>query len=165
MPTRDPSEPDEADLLFGRVFPSILAQQPEALRKLGGTVEFRMETRPPRLWKLTPAGPPWITRGPVTGAKPDVVIRFTPHFVKAIFSDRAFDVAAAVASGAIEVQGELPSLATIDFDVDLSEAIRSATRPKLRSLPKGLKKPRPRPRPRPRAKAKGRRGAPRRRPT
>ena len=120
-------KPDPADLLFGRIFPRLLAQEGQRLRALKGAVEFRLR-RTGRVWKLTGGKPPWLTRGPVPG-KPDVIITFDRSFPESVVKGGALDVAGFVERGDITIEGELAALGDLLGNIDLKRAMQKRKRP------------------------------------
>lgn len=108
---------DEADLLFGRLFPRILLHQSEKLRTFRGAVELRVSTDPPRVWRLLGGAPPWLKSGPVEGRAPDVVLTLSPRLVKRIVrGGEPLDFDRALADGDLVVKGSLPELAELEID-------------------------------------------------
>jgi hypothetical protein len=107
---------DEADLLFGRLFPRILVHEADKLRALEGSVEFRVTTDPPRIWRLQGGAPPHLRSGPVEGGAPDVVFTMSPALVKRIVRGGDIDLVRARTNGELAVEGSLPALLSFELD-------------------------------------------------
>jgi hypothetical protein len=128
---------DEADLLFGRLFPRILVHLSGELSRFRGRVAFRVRGDD-RGWVLSGGKPPWLRSADGGGA--DVTFTLSAALVRRIVHGGDLDLAQAAREGALEIDGELAALR------DLAQAIDPpALLAKLAPAPASVKRVPPRP--------------------